>query len=152
MEEIVFSRLLEAVRDGNHTARFGILGAKWVPRVLARHGCVDDAWKIFTQPDEPGYQHWFASGEDTLWETWSGNVSHNHIMFGDLSAWAFEYIAGIGIAAPGFDKVTINPHLPEGVDSFSASHLTPHGEIRVALRRENGRVVVETHLPPELRT
>ena len=147
VEEAVFNRLLKAVRDGNHTARFGILGAKWVPRVLARHGFVDDAWKIFTQPEEPGYQHWFAGGEDTLWETWSGNVSHNHIMFGDLSAWAFEYIAGIGIAAPGFDKVTIRPYLPEGVDSFTASHRTPHGEIRVLLRRENGRVIVESHLP-----
>ncbi len=146
-EEAVFARLLESVRAGNHTARFGILGAKWVPRVLARHGCVDDAWKIFTQPEEPGYQHWFANGEDTLWETWSGNTSHNHIMFGDLSAWAFEYVAGIGIAAPGFREITLNPHLPEGVDSFSASHRTPYGEIRVALRRENGKTIMEKVLP-----
>ena len=41
-------------------------------------------------------------------------------------------------------------HLPEGVDSFSASHLTPHGEIRVALRRENGRVIVETDIPADV--
>ena len=152
MEETVFNRLLKAVRDGNHTARFGILGAKWVPRVLASRGFVDDAWKIFTQTEEPGYQRWFVDGEDTLWETWSGSSSHNHIMFGDLSAWAFEYVAGIGIAAPGFDKVTLNPHLPEGVDSFTASHLTPHGAIRVSLRRENGRVTVETDIPPDVMT
>ena len=151
VEDAVFARLLKAVRDGNHTARFGIFGAKWVPRVLARHGCVDDAWKIFTQPEEPGYQRWFTGDEDTLWESWSGRSSHNHIMFGDLSAWAFEYVAGIGIATPGFDKITLRPHLPEGVDSFTASHRTPHGEIRVALRRENGRVIVETAIPPDVK-
>ena len=146
-EDAVVSRLLKAVRDGNHTARFGIFGAKWVPRVLARHGFMGDAWKIFTQTEEPGYQRWFADGEDTLWESWSGRSSHNHIMFGDLSAWAFEYVAGIGIAAPGFDKVTIRPYLPEGVDSFTASHRTPHGEIRVSLRRENDRVIVDKTIP-----
>ena len=146
-EDAVFARLLEAVRAGGHTARFGIFGAKWVPRVLSRRGYVDDAWKIFTQTAEPGYQHWFANGEDTLWETWNGDCSHNHIMFGDLSAWAFEYVAGIGIAAPGFRKITLHPHLPEGVDSFTATHRTPCGEIRVSLRRENGRTVVETALP-----
>ncbi len=147
MEEMVYVRLFGAVRACRHTARFGILGAKWVPRVLARYGDVDDAWKVFTQTEEPGYQRWFADGEDTLWETWSGNSSHNHIMFGDPSAWAFEFVAGIGIAEPGFRKITLRPHLPEGVRAFSASHRTPMGEIHVALRRENGRVVVETSLP-----
>jgi alpha-L-rhamnosidase len=133
-EEKVFGRLLAKIRAGKHTCGFGILGAKWVPRVLASRGAIDDAWKIFTQRSQPGYQWWLDQGEDTLWETFDGSVSHNHIMFGDLSAWAYEHVAGIIPLEPGFRKIRFAPHCPEGVATFEAWHLTPHGEIRAGWR------------------
>lgn len=34
---------------------------------------------------------WLQFGDGTLRESWASNSSHNHIMFGDLSAWAYEY-------------------------------------------------------------
>lgn len=134
-EARTLNTLLEKVRGCRHTCAFGILGAKWVPRVLAESGYVDDAWKIFTQREAPGYQWWFDQGEDTLWESFSGGDSHNHIMFGDLSAWAYEYVAGIKIIEPGFAKVEFKPHLPEGVQSFEASFDSPRGKIIVKLDR-----------------
>ena len=105
------------------------------PRVLAEHGYVDDAWQIFVQRSQPGYQWWFDQGEDTLWETFDAGASHNHIMFGDVSAWAYEYIAGIRILEPGFAKIAFRPHAPKGVDRFEARHRTPRGEIRAGWRR-----------------
>ena len=105
------------------------------PRVLAEHGYVDDAWQIFVQRSQPGYQWWFDQGEDTLWETFDAGASHNHIMFGDVSAWAYEYIAGIRILEPGFAKIAFRPHAPKGVERFEARHRTPRGEIRAGWRR-----------------
>lgn len=133
-EQKTLQKLVEKVRECGHKCNFGILGAKWVPRVLSEYGYTDDAWKIFTQRENPGYQWWFDQGEDTLWETFDGNASHNHIMFGDLSAWAYEYVAGIKIVEPGFAKVEFKPHLPEGVDSFEATYDSPRGKISVVLR------------------
>ena len=142
----VAAELVRRIREGGHRAAFGILGAKWVPRVLSDHGYIEDAWRLFVQPDYPGWARWMSK-TDTLWELWEDTTtSFNHIMFGDLSAWAFEYLAGIKIVEAGFRKVEVKPYLPEGVEGFSATYATPEGKIRVCARRENGRPVYE-HTP-----
>ena len=146
-EAKVAKRLVEAVREKRHQAHFGILGAKWVPRVLADYGYADDAYKMFVQPEMPGWAHWLQFGDGTLREEWDDLGSQNHIMFGDLSAWAYEYAAGIVPLEPGFRKVAIRPHYLEGVDSFSATHRTPNGEIRVSWKRVNGKPVLEYSVP-----
>ena len=145
-EKLVVDRLVKTVRELKHRAFFGILGAKWTPRVLAEHGYVDDAYRFFVQGEYPGWAKWMENGGDTLWETWKGTyTSFNHIMYGDLSAWAYEYLAGIKIVGPGFSKVEIRPFLPKGVDSFAISHKTPDGKvIRVSARRDaSGKPVFE---------
>ncbi len=138
-EPKVAARLAQRSRELKHQAYFGIQGAKWVPRVLADYGYLDDAYRFFVQPELPGWAAWVANGEDTLWEAWFNNDrdgSHNHIMFGDFSAWAYEYLAGIKIAAPGFADYAVKPYLPAGVDSFDISYQSPRGEIRVIARRD----------------
>ena len=145
----VAAELVRRIREGGHRAAFGILGAKWVPRVLSDHGYIEDAWRLFVQPEYPGWARWMSK-TDTLWELWEDTTtSFNHIMFGDLSAWAFEYLAGIKIVEAGFRKVEVKPYLPEGVEGFSATYATPKGKIRVAARRENGRPVYEHTLPAD---
>ena len=146
-EKAVAARLVDAVRAKNHKADFGILGAKWVPRVLADYGYFEDAWQLFTQPEQPGWMHWLTFGDGTLREKWDDTASHNHIMFGDLSAWAYEYVAGIVPLGPGFSKIAIRPHFPKGVKSFSATHKTPYGEIRVSWKRYGDQPVVECSVP-----
>ena len=148
-EKAVVERLVADVRRKGHVCDFGIFGAKWVPRVLAENGYADDAWKIFTQRRHPGYQRWLDQGEDTLWETFGGEASHNHIMFGDVSAWAYEYIAGIRIVEPGFRKIRFVPHRPPGIDSFEARHKTPYGEIRAGWRMgSDGKPSFFCEVPP----
>ena len=147
-ERLVVRRLVERVRCLKHTADFGILGAKWVPRVLSDYGYVDDAWELFTQTCQPGWAHWLQFGDGTLRENWDDSASHNHIMFGDLSAWAYECLAGIRIIEPGFSKVTICPSCPRRLDSYSVRHRTPHGMVTVICRRENGCPVYTRSVPP----
>ena len=148
-ERKVAEELLRRVRENGHKAMFGILGAKWIPRVLADYGHIDDAWRIFTQPDAPGWAIW-TKDNDTLLESFDDTaggtpVSHNHIMFGDLSAWAYEYLAGIKIDEPGFAKFHVEPHLPEGVESFEAVFKTPCGrKISVRAWREGGEAKYDT--------
>ena len=146
-EAKVAGRLAETVRAKGHKAYFGILGAKWVPRVLAEYGYADDAFRMFVQPEEPGWANWLKFGDGTLRENWDEFGSHNHIMFGDLSAWAYEYVAGIVSIEPGFRKVAFRPHFIEGVESFSATYRTSFGEIRAGWRRVNGKPVFVYSVP-----
>ena len=146
-ERKVAERLVEAVRANGHKAYFGILGAKWVPRVLAEYGYADDAFRMYVQPEMPGWTHWMQFGDGTLREDWDDSNSHNHIMFGDLSAWGYEYAAGIIPVEPGFRKVAFRPHFLEDVDSFFATHQTPYGKIRAGWRRVNGKPIFEYSVP-----
>ena len=146
----VARRLVEAVRGNNHKAYFGILGAKWVPRVLAEHGYADDAFRMLVQPEEPGWANWLKFGDGTLRENWDESGSHNHIMFGDFSAWAYEYAAGIVPLEPGFRKIAFRPHVLEGVDSFVVTHKTPFGEIRAGWRRVDGKPKLVCEVPERI--
>ena len=146
-EAKVAKRLVETVRKGEHKAYFGILGAKWVPRVLADYGYADDAFKMYIQPEVPGWAHWLQFGDGTLRETWDDGGSHNHIMFGDLSAWAYECAAGIVPLEPGFRKIAFRPHPIEGVDSFVVTHKTPYGEIRAGWGRVGGKLEFICEVP-----
>lgn len=90
----VVKRLAELVRKEKCHANFGIIGAKAVPRVLSDHGYADLALQILTQEEYPGWGNWVRQGATTLWENWDGNSSRNHIMYGDIGAWFFRYLAG----------------------------------------------------------
>lgn len=148
-ESKVAAELLRSVREQRHKACFGILGAKWVPRALAKHGFIDDAWRLFTQPEVPGWAAWMKEN-DTLLESFDNDPfkeSHIHIMFGDLSAWGYEYAAGIVPVEPGFKKVSIKPRPISGVDSFVAVRKTRFGDIRAGWKREGDETVLIREVP-----
>lgn len=146
---LIARRLAERVEAADATAQFGILGAKYIPRVLADHGHEDLAFRLFTQPSEPGWAHWIERGATTLWEKWDGAMSRNHIMFGDLSAWMFHYVAGIqpDPADPGFRRVVVRPRFIKALDWFRAEHRTPLGWVRSGWKRTGGGIELDLEVP-----
>jgi alpha-L-rhamnosidase len=144
----------------NFRAEFGILGAKWVPRVLADYGYINEAYNLFVQEELPGWGYWVKAGETTLCECWNLRHSHNHIMFGDLSAWMYEYLGGVKPldAAPGFERFGYMPQIPEELDGFSMSYNSasgtvcsewkklPDGRVNITLTVPQGSCA-EVHLP-----
>jgi len=112
--------LAEHVKHLNGKADFGILGAKYVPRALANNGYADLGLLCFTQPEYPGWANWVKRGAVTLWEDWEGENSHNHIMFGDINAWFFEFAAGFRYYTPG--RLTICPTPLKALGSFQADY------------------------------
>ncbi len=147
---LVVQRLVEAVEASGVTSDFGILGAKYVPRALADNGHMDLAFRQLIQPEFPGWVHWLKQGATTLWESWDGRASRNHIMFGDISAWCFHYLAGIRPDAeqPGFRHVRIQPHFVRGLDWVKAAHYSPRGPIRIQWQRTGDGIALEVNLPP----
>lgn len=145
----VARRLAETVQANGGKADFGILGAKYIPRVLAENGYAALALRILTQPEYPGWAHWLRQGANTLWECWSGDASHNHIMFGDISAWMYQYLAGLtpDPEQPGFWHTIIRPHAVEGVDWVKAWHESPRGRIEVAWRRRAAQFELDVTIP-----
>ncbi len=141
--------LSEQVRSQQHKANFGILGAKYLPRVLAEHGCIDDALEIITQKEYPGWGWQLEQGATSLWENWNGKGSQNHIMFGDISAWMYQYLGGINplVETPGFKKFVIKPGFAAKLDYVKACYNSPFGTIRSQWQRVNGNIECVFDIP-----
>ena len=151
-QDMVVHKLVGAVNNNNCMVDFGILGAKYVPRALADNGFADLAYRMIMQPEFPGWINGLRQGATTLWEEWEGLSSRNHIMFGDISAWMYNYLAGIkpDPENPGFKHVIIQPHFVPELDWVRASHRSPHGMIASSWQRNAETVEVEVQIPPEV--
>ena len=125
------------------------MGAKFVPRMLAEYGYIDDAYKVITQPEMPGWGYWVKRNSTTLWETWNGKDSHNHIMFGDISAWMYEYLGGIvpTEAGAGFRSFRLKPMFPGEMDHFDVSYDSVAGRIASAWKRQGDAVEYRFTVP-----
>ncbi len=145
----VVERLVDAVRASGVRSDFGILGAKYIPRALAENGYVELAYELITQPAFPGWVNWLNQDATTLWENWDGSGSQNHVMFGDIDAWMFQYLGGIvpDENNPGFRHVTIKPHSVAGLDWVRVEHRSPFGKISSGWKRDGARVVFEGEVP-----
>ena len=147
--ELSAEKLAGLVRERNHKIDFGILGAKYVPRVLSDYGYAEDAFKLITQPEFPGWGNWVKRGATTLWEQWNGCSSQNHIMFGDISAWMFQYPGGAApcFETPGFRGFRLKPCFIPQLDHVTMSHETPHGKLSVSWRRSGDGIQCEIRIP-----
>lgn len=145
----IVARLVEDIRKNKHRADFGILGAKYIPRVLADCGFADDALKLITQPEYPGWGYWVQQNATSLWESWRGDSSRNHIMFGDISAWMYQYLGGIRpmVNHPGFEQFVLQPLFPQDLQCASATHQSRFGEIKSSWHRQNDGIICQFKVP-----
>ena len=143
------ARLNEYMLKRNCRADFGISGAKAVPRALAKNGYFDTALTIFTQKEYPGWGYWLEHNAGSLWESWDGKKSRNHVMFGDVGAWLWEYAGGVAPAAEqaGFKHFTVKPPQSSKLSSFSGRHRTPHGDLNWQWQQQNGTFTAQLTVP-----
>ncbi len=133
VRDAVFASLEQHVEQLGHIDT-GILGAKFLLHALSQGGRTDLAFQLVTRKQVPGWGYWVnGEGATTLWEHWKRDTvaSMNHIMFGDVSAWAYQWLAGIQQepASTGYDKILFRPGLVAGLTSVSASYAAPRGRI-----------------------
>lgn len=129
----------------------GILGSKYILRALCDNGRPDVALALATQTEYPSWGYKIRKGATTLWETWHGSGSIdslNHVMFGDISAWMMQYIAGIRPATPGYKEVLLRPELMNGLALAQATHESPYGTILSSWRVEGTNVSLNVVIPP----
>ena len=138
--------------QGNHLD-CGILGTKYLLHALSDNGRADVAYKVATQTTPPSWGYWIRQGATTLWEQWEDgphkDFSRNHIMFGDVSAWFYETLAGIrpDPAQPGFKHIVIQPHPVGDLTWVKAYHDSGYGRIVSEWQREDGKLTMNITIP-----
>lgn len=148
-KDAVVKALIDAVAANDCKVDFGILGAKYVPRALADNGHVELAYRMITQPEFPGWVNWVRQGLTTLRESWRDRASGNHIMFGDISAWFYNYLAGINPdpAKPGFKHVILKPRPVSDMERVHATHRSRLGLLEVGWEKKGGSVCYSIDIP-----
>jgi alpha-L-rhamnosidase len=141
--------LVAAVHKNDDHLDCGILGTKYLLHALSDNGRADLAYKIVDQHSFPGWGYWIDQGATTLWEQWNGTESRNHIMFGDVSAWFYETLAGIRPDAdqPGFKRIIFQPYFAPELSWVKASHQSRYGEISAEWSRKSGHVYYKIVIP-----
>lgn len=156
----VAARLAEVVEQNGAFPDFGILGSKYVFRSLSDAGRSDLAFAVATQDSKPSYGSWIRRGATTFWEDWNEGSSRNHIMFGDVSAWFYQYLGGIRLApdvsavaqkangeSVGFKTFVIRPDPVEGLGWVQAEHHSPYGKIRSCWKKAGPAFTLEVDVP-----
>lgn len=156
----VEAKLTEVVEKNNAYPDFGILGSKYIFRSLSEAGRSDLAFAMATKDDKKSYGTWIRRGATTFWEDWGDGASRNHIMFGDVSAWWYQNLAGIRLADtvsavalknnPGdiaFKRIVIAPVPVQGLDWVKAEHDSPYGVIRSQWKKANGLFKLDIDVP-----
>ncbi len=141
--ETALAELLKELEKTDWHLWVGIFGAKFLLNVLTEYGRFDIAWKVAMREGYPGYLDMLSRCSGTLGEQWDGENSRNHHMYSEIGAWFYKALAGIRINKPGFEQITLAPHIPAEIARFTAWHDTPHGRLEVRWDEEQ----VEITLP-----
>jgi alpha-L-rhamnosidase len=110
----------------------GMLATPLLLEVLTAAGHVELAYTLMNQRDFPGFGYMIEKGATTIWETWQGDQSHSHPMFGSVCQWFYQALAGItpDEALPGFKHILIKPHPLDGLFFVNCTYRSPYGLIR----------------------
>lgn len=147
MEKRVLDRLIQDIRERGDHLNTGILGAAELLPLLTRHGHVDLALSVATQPTAPSWGYWVAQGSTTLWEAWGENArSRGHHMFGSIEDWFYQYLAGIHPV--GEDRrILIRPYVPTRMYWARASVESSFGTVSSSWKKSDKEWALEVRVP-----
>ena len=143
----VLANLVRSVERNQYRPSTGEVSFRYLVLSLAESGRSDVVYRMINRTDPPGYgcmlkQH----GLKTLSERWDRpGSSLNHCMFGHIQEWFQKYLLGIRQApgSTGYEKVLIDPFIPDDLQWAKGSFDSPNGRIEVAWVRK-GRTVEVT--------
>ena len=146
----VFNNLvLNVVNDNKAHFDTGILGTPLLLEVLTAMDRTDLAYTLMNQRDFPGFGWMIEKGATTLWETFQGDVSHSHPMFGSVCAWFYQSLGGISPdpAIPGFKHAIIKPSPVSSLAFANTSYQSLYGTIKSAWKFQGDDYLLDVVIP-----
>ncbi|MDO5479175.1 MAG: alpha-L-rhamnosidase C-terminal domain-containing protein, partial [Clostridia bacterium] len=91
-------------------------------------------------------------GATTLFEYWPGSLtdrSHNHPMFGAVTAYLYDYLLGIRQkeGSKGYESLIIAPVLVDEINHLSGKRVLPKGEVSVSYEKKDEKVYFTITIP-----
>lgn len=149
----VADNLAKRVISYNKHIDVGLLGTKTILNALSENGYSDLAWEVASQETFPSWGWWIVNGATTFYENWpldaASDISMNHIMFGEISAWYYKALGGIfpDEEQPGFKNVILKPNFVSGLEQFEATYNGPYGTILSSWEKKKDNVAYQVTIP-----
>ena len=120
----------------------GIFGTDLLAEYLTQSGEIQLLFDLLSSKKYPSFGYMQAQGATTLWESWCGDASLNHPMFGGCVK---QFLYGLlGVTADvGFANITLAPKYIDGVKYIRAKIKFPKGTLQVECTYEGGRVALK---------
>lgn len=149
-EDMVLKALLADIKARDYHFDVGVVGLKYLFNVLREYGHSETLYRMVTQTDFPGYGYWLKQGANTLWQDWDGSMSLNHIMFGTVSEWFYESLAGIQLdeSQPGFQHFIIRPDMLPQLEWANGAYESGYGTINVSWEKKASETILRIRVPP----
>ena len=143
----------------------GIVATPVLIDYLTDHGMEELAYRIMTDKASPSYAA-MMTGESTLCECWGKkwpsycmenqlveggeDCSHDHPMFGSVTAWLFRSVAGLDLSELYRNKILFVPKMIRFLTFAQAEKQTRFGKVSIEWERRE-RLVVHLTVPQELK-
>ncbi|MGQ7848123.1 family 78 glycoside hydrolase catalytic domain [Granulosicoccus sp. 3-233] len=158
--EAARSCFAKVIEDADGLIGTGFIGTPALLPALSRLNLTAEAQQLFLNREVPGWLYQVEQGATTIWERWDaispdGEIydpemnSYNHYSYGAVCQWLFEDVAGVKPRAdgPGFNRVTLSPHILDRLGQVSMWHECRHGRISAAWSLNNHKVTYDIDLP-----
>ncbi len=135
--------------NGGFHLSTGEIGLKHMINILTRYGRSDVLYKMCLNRTYPSYLYFVENNATTLIEYWDMQQgrSQNHAMLGHIKEWLAHSLAGIHNSAPGYEKITVRPYIPDDLESACAYTETPYGALSNKWEKRGGRLYMTTVIP-----
>lgn len=162
----VSDRLDAMVKEAGTSLKTGFVGTPHILHALTKGGHTDTAYSLLLREDYPSWLYPVNKGATTFWEHWDGITpdgdlwsadmnSFNHYAYGAVFDWIYTVAAGIRTDEehPGYEKIKIEPHPDNRLESLSASLNTRHGTVSVKWSKQENmrRYEITTPVESEIR-
>jgi alpha-L-rhamnosidase len=153
-KQLVADKLAKSVIENNSKLDVGLLGSKTILNALSQNGYANLAFKLASSKEYPSWGYWIENGATTLYENWDlsaeSDLSLNHIMFGEVSAWFYKTLGGINtdVNNPGFKNILLKPHFVNDLTDFKATFMSPYGKLVSSWKRIGDIVIYKVIIPP----
>lgn len=138
-------RLVKAVTNYNYRVGTGFLSTPFLLGALTEADEAETAYKMLENTEKPGWLYEVLNGATTVWETWEGNVSHNHYSPGAVCQWLFDTVTGI--RPDGENRFIISP-VPGGTLTHAAAvYRSIYGTVKSSWERRDGKTLYTVTAP-----
>lgn len=130
----------------------GIFGTDILTRVLFENCDGQLAADLILSDSVHSFAEMKRFGATTLWEYWPESLrdrSHNHPMFGAVSAYLYDYFLGIRAkdGSAGYSEIIISPVIVDGINRLEGYRTFKTGKVCVSYTKTENHVEFEILIP-----